>query len=443
MSTVTTIPMRATLKIAGKAGLEAFEQIGQRCADRPARLNLGLFRPYLVTHPDQVRQVLRGGETYVREGMIWQPLRRLEGHGIAGEGPRWRTSRRILQPQFTARHVASLSSLMAEAACESFDLLATEAPGPVDLPLAMTRFTHRVLTRVFFNDRITLAECDRLGEAIGTAFRSIGLRIVMPFLSNAVPVPGDRTFRRAVRTVDEIIQPLIAQSRAAGGDDLITLLLHATDDNGQRLSDRAVRDDVVAMYIAGTETTALTLTWLWLLVDAHPEVGERLTAEVHQVVGDGPPRAEHLSELTYTRMVIHEVLRLYPIGWMVPRTVARPDTLGGVELRPGDTVLLSPYLTHRLPEYWPDPRTFRPERFAPGREAGRHRFAYVPFGGGPHQCLGNHFALRESELAVAGMLSRFRPEVVHPQSLEAKVSLVLEPRQRPRLRLHPRGSLLG
>ena len=369
--------------------------------------------------------------------MIWRPLRRLEGHGIAGEGPRWRTSRRILQPQFTARHVATLGHLMAEAATEAFDRLAEQAPGPIDLPAAMTRFTHQVLTRVFFNDRISSADCDRLGEAISTAFQAVGLRVVLPFLGDAVPVPGDRAFRRAVRTVDEIIEPLIDESRAEGGDDLVTLLLRATDEEGQRLSDRAVRDDVVAMYVAGTETTALTLTWLWLLVDAHPEIGARLTEEIHQVVGDGPATADHLSDLTYTRMVIQEVLRLYPVGWVVPRTVARPDTLAGVELRPGDTVLVSPYLTHRLPEFWADPYAFRPERFA-AEETGRHRFAYVPFGGGPHQCLGNHFALREAELAVAGMLSRFRPEVVGPQSLEPKVAVTLQPRERPRLRLHPR-----
>lgn len=438
MSTVTTIPIRSTLRIAGRQGLRAFDRIGEGYGGSLARLNLGLFRPYLVTHPDHVRHVLRGAETYVREGMIWRPLRRLEGHGIAGEGPRWRTSRRILQPRFTARHVTSLAHLMAQAAAEAYDRLAGDAPGPVDLTFAMTRFTHQVLTRVFFSDRITLADCDRLGEAIATAFRSVGVRIVLPFLGDAVPVPGDRVFRRAVRTVDEIVQPLIDESRARDGDDLITLLLHATDEDGRRLSDRAVRDDVVAMYVAGTETTALTLTWLWLLVDAHPEVGRRLGDEVRRVVGDGPVGPAHLPELTYTRMVIQEVLRLYPVGWVVPRTVARPDTLAGVELRPGDTVLLSPYLTHRLPEFWPDPYAFRPERFAAGREADRHRFAYFPFGGGAHQCLGNHFAMREAELAVAGLLSRFRPEVVRPQSLDAKITVVLEPRDRPRVRLHPR-----
>lgn len=438
MATVTTVPLRSTLRIAGREGLRAFDRIGDQVGGALARLNLGLSRPYLVTHPDHVWHVLREAETYVREGMIWRPLRRLEGHGIAGEGPRWRTSRRILQPRFTARHVASLTHLMAEAAGEVLDRLAAQAPGPVDLVTAMTRFTHQVLTRVFFSDRITLADCDRLGEAIATAFRSIGVRMVLPFLSDAVPVPGDRAFHRAVRTVDEIIYPLIESRRAEGGDDLVTLLSQATDEEGRPLSDRAVRDDVVAMFIAGTETTALALTWLWLLVDAHPEVGVRLDDEVRQVVGDGQPGPAHLSELSYTRMVVQEVLRLYPVGWLVPRMVARPDTLAGVELRPGDTVLLSPYLTHRLPEFWPDPYAFRPERFAAGREAERHRFAYFPFGGGAHQCLGNHFAMYEAQLAVAGTLRRFRPEVVRPQSLETRVTVALEPRQRPRMRLHPR-----
>lgn len=434
------IPAYRTIPRLARDRLRAFTEIGRECDGALARVDLGLTRPYLVTHPDHVQHVLRRPETYRREGMMWRPLRRLQGWGIAGEGPSWQTSRRILQPRFTARHIDSLLRLLASAVTETRDRLAARAGDrPVDVTTEMTRMTHRGLTRAFFSDRISLADSDRLGEAIAAAFQSLGARMLLPFVGDAVPLPGDRGFRRAVRTVDEIVYPLIQACRSTGDQDgnLVALLAQAVDEAGEPLGDRRIRDDVVAMFVAGTETTALALTWLWLLVDAHPEVAARLAGEVAEVVGDAAPDPAHLPGLEYTRMVFQEVLRLYPGGWVLPRTVAEPDVLDGTRLRPGDTVLLSPYLTHRMPAFWPDPEEFRPERFAPDRTRGRHRFAYFPFGAGAHQCLGSHFAVVEGQLIVAGLLGRFRPELVAPRSLRARVTVTLEPRDPPRMVLHP------
>jgi cytochrome P450 len=439
-----------TISRLARDPLHAFEQIGRECGGRVARLNLGLTRPYLVTHPDHVRHVLRNPQTYRREGMIWKPLRRLEGDGIAAEGPSWQTSRRILQPLFTARNLASRQAAMATAVAEALDLLAARARDarPVDLTDAMTGIVHRVLIRSFFGDRISIAEAERLGAAITTAFLSLGWRMLLPFVGDPVPLPGDRAFRRAVRTVDDLIYPRIRACRAdAGGSaadggggatDLVTLLARTRDERDEPLDDKRVRDDVVAMFIAGTETTALALTWLWLLIDAHPAAAERLTTEIDAVVGDGAPDQAHLPRLAYTRMVLQEALRLYPVGWVVPRTVGRHDELDGVSLRRGTTVLLSPYLTHRLAEFWDRPDEFRPERFAPDQQQRRHRFAYHPFGAGVHQCLGSHFFLIEAQLIVAGVLSRFRPEVVAPRSLRARATVTLRPRDRARIVLRPR-----
>jgi cytochrome P450 len=430
--------------------LAGLERIGRDCDGALARLHLGLTRPYLATHPDHVQHILRRPEIYRREGMIWRPLRRLEGYGIAAEGPSWRTSRRVLQPLFTARSIGALQPRMAAAVAEVMDLLAgRDRPGqPLDLITTMTSLVHRVLIRVFFSDRISVGQADRLGVAISTAFQSLGWRMLLPFVGDRVPLPGDRPFLRAVRTVDELVYPMIRAGRdrpggasgasgASGAHDLVTLLAGAVDEHGDRLADQRVRDDVVAMFIAGTETTALALTWLWLLVGSHPEVAGRLAEEVAEVVGEGPPEPAHLPRLGYTRMVLQEALRLYPVGWVVPRTVAEPDLLAGVPMRPGATVLLSPYLTHRLAEFWDDPYAFRPDRFAtPG--ARRHRFAYLPFGAGAHQCLGGHFFLAEGQLAVAGLLSRFRPQLVGQPSTRARATVTLRPRDRPQLLLYPR-----
>jgi cytochrome P450 len=410
------VPARQALTGLARDPLGALERIGREAGGAVVRLNLGAVRPYLLTNPDHVQRVLRERPTqYAREGMLWKPLRRLEGHGIAGEGPPWRESRRLLQPVFTARSVDTLRGTMAgaiDAAVGEF------APGePVDLTGAMVRIVHRSLIRTVFGDRITADESAKLGVAISTAFASLGWRIMLPFAPDWVRLPGDGAFRRAVREIDEVVYPHVRRARGdPGGDDLMAVLATQPDE-------RRVRDDIVAMFVAGTETTALALTWLWLLVDAHPEVAARLEREP-----DGG----------YPKMVLQETLRLYPVGWLIPRTLTEPDVIDGIRLPAGATVLLSPYVTHRLPDLWERPGAFEPQRFAPGAGPPRHRFAYFPFGGGMHQCLGSHFFMVEAALIVAALLRRFRPELDARAPIVARAAATLRPRHPVTLVLRPR-----
>jgi cytochrome P450 len=186
----------------------------------------------------------------------------------------------------------------------------------------------------------------------------------------------------------------------------------------------------------GTETTAVALTWLWVVLAENPPVAGRLYAEIDAVVGAGPVAPAQLPRLGYTSMVLRELLRLYPVGWIIPRTVAADDVIDGVALPAGSTVLLSPYLTHRLPRLWPRPRDFDPLRFTPEQVQRRPRFAYFPFSGGAHQCLGGHLFTVEAALIVASVLSRFRPRPLgRPPSPQAAVSL--RPDRRVQMVLHP------
>jgi cytochrome P450 len=385
-----------------------------------------------VTHPAHVQQVLRdNGANYLRDGMLWKPLRRLNGNGIASEGPNWELSRRLIQPLFSGRNVAGLIDPMAGSVTEGVAALgaAAAAGTRLDTTVEMTRIVHRALVRAFFGGRIALADADRLGAAIATAFTSLGSRMLLPFMPDAIPLPGDAKFRRAVQTVDEVIVPLVAEGRAGGDgrDDIVSLLASATDPDGNSLSSQQIRDDVVAMFVAGTETTALVLTWLWVLLARYPDVEQKLRAEVEAACGAGPVTRAHLAKLTYTRQVIDEVLRLYPVGWIIPRTAKEADVLGGVRVKAGATVFLSPYLTQRRAEAWENPETFDPDRFAPGA-AERHRFDYFPFGAGIHQCLGSHFFMLEAQLIVASMLTRFRPSVEGADLVVPQASASLRPR---------------
>jgi cytochrome P450 len=430
------IPVHRTIPQLARDPLKGFGEIGRQADGAIVQLNLGLFRPYLITHPAHVQQVLRDrAENYRRDGMLWKPLRRLNGDGIASEGPSWEASRRLIQPLFSGKNVAALIDPMAKEIERGVDGLdgAARSGEALDVTVEMTRIVHRALVRAFFGGRISLDDADALGAAIATAFTSLGSRMLLPFVSESIPLPGDAAFARAVRTVDDVIFPLVRSGRAstadgAAGSDIVSLLSAARDGDGNGLNDRQIRDDVVAMFVAGTETTALVLTWLWVLHDMHPLVAAKLHGEVTRVVGSGPPTRAHLPELRYTKMVLQEVMRLYPVGWIIPRTVRDPDVLEGVRIDGGATVFLSPYLTHRMEDFWPRPDVFDPERFLPERSTARHRFAYFPFGGGIHQCLGSHFFTVEAQLIVASMLSRYRPMVASAAQVTPQASASLRPR---------------
>lgn len=420
--------------------LRAFEAIGRECNGEIVRLDLGLFRPYLVTDPAHVQHVLREQPAnYVREGMLWQPVRQLIGDGISGDGPAWRRRRTMLQPLFSGKHIDSLTGQIAAAVADSVDALDGPARRgqPIDVGQEMTRMVHGALIRAFFGGEISTTDADRLGAAIATAFTSLGARMLLPFVPPTVPLPGDRAVRQAVRTVDEIMVPLVQRRRHRDGGDLVSALCQAVDGDGRHLDDREVRDDVVALFVAATETTAMALTWLWVALDANPGVALRLRAEVREVIGSAAPAPAHLGELRYTRMVLRELLRLHPVAWILPRSVRRADVVGGVRIEAGSTVVLSPYLTHRLAEWWPDPLVFDPERFAADRATGRHRYAYLPFGAGPHQCLGSHLFMVEAALIVATLLSRYTPGPIGGPPVVGQPSVTLRPDRRVEMVLRP------
>ncbi|HEY7224044.1 MAG TPA: cytochrome P450 [Micromonosporaceae bacterium] len=404
------------------------------------RLDFGVFRPYLFLKPEHVQRVLRdNAANYVREGMLWQAIRRLVGNGILGEGTNWATSRKLMNPLFSAKHVESQFDIMAAAITDAVDDLATRAKdgAEVDSAVELTRIVHRAVIRVFFGDRISLADADRLAPAVEQAATSILWRLAMPFAPNWVPLPGDRAFRKATKMIDEVMLPLVEEARSKDtGKDIVTTLARAEYEDGKGLTNTQIRDDVVSMFAAGTETTGVALTWLWVALRDYPEVATRLYDEIDRVVGDSRVQRAHIAELRYTRMVLQELLRLYGVGWLVPRQAARDDVVDGVKIKKGQTVVISPYFSHRMDWLWDRPLEFDPERFATGKAEGHHRYAYFPFGGGAHQCLGSHFFLAEAQLITASILSRWRPEVTVDGPVTPQVSASLRPAQRVTMRLN-------
>jgi cytochrome P450 len=439
---VTAHPFHRIVPRLLRDPLKALGDIATAADGDIVRLNLGTFRPYLITHPDHVQHVLRANAAnYRRAGAFWDPFRPLFGKGVLSDGENWALSRQALNGNFTAKHVESMAESMAEIIADAIERL----DGPaflgesVDISDALAAIISKTITELFFGGRITYEESERLIPVEGTIANTIVFRIMLPAVPKAFPLPGDRGFRQAVETFDSVMNPLVARyPTAPEGDDVFAALCRARDASGGRLDDRWVRDNMVATYAAGTETTIMALTWLWPLLAEHPHVEERLMEEAHRVVGDGRVTPAHLPDLVYTKMVVQEVLRLYPVGWLFPRSVVEPETLGGAELKPGDNVLFSPYLTHRLPSVWDRPLEFDPERFAPERARRRHRYAYFPFGGGPHQCIGMHVFNMEAVFIVAGLMARYRPRLATAAKVTPRAAVTLRPNVNVEVRLVPR-----
>ncbi|WP_113703377.1 cytochrome P450 [Nonomuraea lactucae] len=422
--------------------MKEFVEAGLQAGGDIVQLDLGVFRPYLLSHPEHVHHVLRGNAAnYPRIGMFWRPLNNLVGYGIGGEGEYWEYIRGMLQPVFAGKNLAAITDDMAATIVERVDELQQKvsAGRPVDAELEMTRIVQHAVTRFFIGDRVSADVADRLGDAITSATGSLASRIIFSFVPSRVPMPGDGTFKRAVRVIDEIVFPVIREARRthAPGYDVLSLLLRARDADGRALDDQQLRDEIVGLYVAGGESSAVALIWLWVALDANPEVAAKLYEEIDRVVGTDLPRRSHLSELRYAKMFLQELLRMYSVGWMVPRQAVSDDVIDGVRVKAGATVLISPYITHQLDSVWERPHVFDPERFAPDRQDRRQARSYLAYGAGPHQCVGRHLFVVEAQLVLAAILTRFRPELRTASPVEPRIGLALKPRQAVEIVLRP------
>lgn len=421
--------------------MKEIEQIGRRSSGEMVRVDFGVSRAHVASHPDHVQHILRDdSDNFLREGTFWRPLHRLFGDSILGDGPDWDLSRRTLQPVLTTRFVNSVADRLADSINDSIDTLAgpARAGRPIDATSEIGLIVNRAVLKVFFGDKISKEDNDRLAPAFSRIARAVAFRFLLPFLPESVRVPGDRALRHGVQEVDDVLFALIDKYRAQEGDDrdFFSVLCQARTADGEQVTDRWVRDNLFAMFATATETTVGALTWIWPLLEAHPDVAVRLYEEIDRVVGREPVQPSHLPELVYTRQVIQELLRLYPIGWLFPRRAVRPAAFDGVAVNAGDTVLVSPYLTHRIESFWPDPLRFDPDRFTPGGPR-RHRYSYFPFGGGPHKCIGEHVFNIEAEMIIAGILGRFRPVSCTDVPFMPKVGAVIRPRRSVEVTLRP------
>jgi cytochrome P450 len=239
-----------------------------------------------------------------------------------------------------------------------------------------------------------------------------------------------------------VVYQFITDRRAKGSHDrrdLLAVLMEARDvDTGEGMSDQQVRDELITIFLAGHETTATLLSWTWLLLGRNPEAAARVQSEIDTVLGGRVPTAEDIPQLVYTRQVLDESLRLYPPAWMFARRSVGEDEIGGCHLEAGSMIMLSPYVTQRLPDFWDQPEKFDPERFTPAAVSARSRYAYFPFGGGPRLCIGMPFTLQEAPLLLAMIMQNFQVELVAGQEIKPTPLATLRPKPAIWARLKPR-----
>jgi len=378
-----------------------------------ARFELRRRSVFLVSDPAGIKYVLQdNADNYGRETRSVEVLRETLGNGLlTTTGPSWWRNRRLAQPSFHKQRLASFAAVMAEASAECAERLARAGANGVyfDLVPEMARLTLQILGRCLFERELT-DEADAVGGALKVVLHHTidKLASLVP-LPGIVPTPRNLRFRKALRALDKVVLSLIDERRRAGADrgDLLSMLLAARDeDTGEGLSDRQLRDEVMTLLLAGHETTAMALSWTFYLLSLHPAARRKLEEEAAAL--PGAPGVEDFPRLRYTRMVLDEALRLYPPAWVVTRSATATDEIGGFTIPAGSRVLVSPYVTQHDPGLWEDPEGFDPERFAPDAQEGRPRYAYFPFGGGPHLCIGAGFATMEATIALATIARKLR-----------------------------------
>ncbi len=423
--------------------LETYTRCAREFGDC-ATLRFGPTRVYLLSHPDLIEEVLVAKTANFTKHWGLRIARRLLGNGLlTSEADFWRRQRRLIQPAFTRERIAFYGGSMVRHADR---LTAAWKDGETrDVHEDMCQLTLEIAAATLFGADESGAKAPEVLQALKdltAGFGSVFFRII--WLPSFVPTPGNVRRERAAKRLDEIIYDLIRRRRAGESQhDLLGILLSARDeDDGSRMTDQQVRDEAMTLFLAGHDTTALTLSWGWYLLAQHPEVTRALVAEVDGVLGDRVPTPDDLPRLRYTEAVVQEIMRLYPSAYIIGRQAIEPCEIGGYGVPAGGTVLMSQWVVHRDPRwYGKDADVFRPERWLDGLQRRLPKYAYFPFGGGPRICIGNHFAMMEAVLVMATMARRWhfsRPANEAP--VKPRPAVTLRPAGPIRLVVHARGS---
>lgn len=372
---------------------------------------LGTSRALLVSHPDDVGEVLTQVEDTYAFPDLGYSFRFLTGEGVAtSKGADWRRKRAVVMPAVRPQMVRAYSRIMVD---EAVAHVATWRNGDrVDVYAQVSELTRRIAVRAIFGSDPGDAGAG-INRALDVAQAQIGadFRGASVLLPDWFVTPGRLRLRRAVATLDAEVARLVREYRGAGsmGENLLSRLVDARDDTGDPLPDKEIRDEAITFYVAGHATTAATITWAVYLLSHHPDTWRALRDEVHVVLGGRVPTHDDCGALPYAEQVVKETLRLYPPSWSLAHIAQDGATLSGRGVRSGTLVFTSPWVTQRDPRWFADPDRFRPDRWADSADLPEH--AWFPFGGGPRVCPGARYATVQAILVLAVLVQHVELDV--------------------------------
>ena len=386
----------------------------------------------VLNHPDLIKDALVTRADHFHKGRALQRAKRLLGEGLlTSEGEHHRRQRRLAQPAFHRKRIESYGAVMVDYAARTGSRW--HDGETLDITHEMMRLTLSIVGKTLFDTEVE-SEADEVGVAL-TQILELFQMLLLPYSEylEKLPLPANRRFLRARAKLDAVIYRIINERRASGADrgDLLSMLLLAQDEECDTggMTDEQLRDEALTIFLAGHETTANALSWTWYLLSQNPKAEARLHAELDAVLDGGRlPTVEDLPGLRYTEMVLAESMRLYPPAWVVGRLAIKDYAVGDYVAEPGTLILISQYVMHRDPRFFPEPLRFDPERWTPEAKETRPQYSYFPFGGGARRCIGEGFAWMEGTLLIAAIARRWRMRLVPGHAVVEHPRLTLRPK---------------
>ena len=393
----------------------------------------GIKEAIVTTNPAVIQHVLKtNAENYQKSEIQVKRMGHFLGKGLlTTHGEAWKTQRRLIQKGFAPKQLEALTAIMQDSLAESLrDFDQQIHTGPVDIYPQLMKMTFAMVARSLFGAKLKDEDIDVVSNTICTVQEFIVRQTIQPYLNPWFEVTGELRKHEKMRArADGILMEYIkARRQQEPGNDLLQTLMDARYSDGEGMSDEMVLSESMQLLVAGHETSSNGLSWLLYLLSTRPDCLERVRQEFDSVLGDAPLGFADVPKLEFTTQVIQEGLRLYPPFWMIDRMAIGDDQVGDIVIPRGSMVIVHVYGAHHAPGYWESPETFDPERFIKGSEKLRTPFTYLPFGGGPRVCIGNHYAMLQILMILSNLLRNYDFQLTPGQTIEARPMVILRPK---------------
>ena len=385
---------------------------------------------YMLCHPEDVwRAMTKQGHIFLKPAIAKRLWDKFLGDGLlTTEGEVWKRQHKLMIPAFHHKRIMSYGETMGSFTNRMLD--GWEEGSRVDIGEAMVALTLEIIAKTMFNADVGEDGTSTVGDAM-----SVIQEVLVEHINMPIPVPkwwpseANKRKINAIQNIEDIVMGIVDERRRTGEDpgDLLSMLLNATDETGDRLTDKELRDQSMTLFFAGHETTAFSMTWAWYLFGKHPEITARVQADIDRVTEGEPLTVAHLKELPYLEQCVKEAMRILPSVWIFMKQPTEDVDVRGYLIPKGAPVAFSPYIIHRDPRWYPSPLTFDPDRFSPEREKLIPKGAYIPFSGGARVCIGKACAMMESCLVLGTMLQRLTPKVSDDYVYDFKAELSMHP----------------